>query len=344
MTGDVPGHRATRTDAAADPGVAAEQAAHPGAAADPDVAAEQAADPGAAPGAGLTVAVSGASGTIGRALVPALTGAGHRVVRLVRRPSSGAGERTWDPAAPAPGLLNGVDAVVHLAGASIAGRFTERRKAAIRDSRLGPTRALAQEAARAGVATFVSASAIGYYGADRGDEPLTEDSPPGEGFLADVVVGWENAATVSGPRVVLVRTGIVQTPDGGALRLLLPLFRAGLGGPLRPGTQWQSWISIDDLVAIYRRAVVDTDLSGPVNAVAPEPVTATEYARTLGAVLHRPALVPVPALGPKLLLGSEGATEVALANQRVLPTRLLVAGHPFHHPNLRSALTALLAR
>lgn len=291
----------------------------------------------------MTVAVTGSSGTVGRALTALLTGGGHRVVRLVRRPPRTAGERTWDPDDPAPGLLDGVDAVVHLAGAGIAGRFTDAHRAAVRESRIGPTRRLAEAVARAGVPAFVCASAIGLYGPDRGDEELTEDSGRGDGFLADVVADWEEAADAAdGARVVLVRTGIVQTPRGGALRLQRPLFAAGIGGPIGSGRQWLSWIGIDDLIDVYLRALVDDRLAGPVNATAPASVTGREYADALGRAMHRPALIPAPALGPRLLLGSQGAEEVALASQRVLPTRLEALGHRFRETGVEAALRHLL--
>lgn len=297
-----------------------------------------------AAGRSLTIAVTGASGTIGQALVPFLTTGGHRVVRLVRHPPTRADERRWSPEEPSPELLAGVDAVCHLAGASIAGRFTEGHKQAVRDSRLGPTRALAEAAARAGVATFVSASAIGLYGADRDGEILTETSERGDGFLAEVVAGWEASTTPAadaGARVVEVRTGIVQTPRGGALRLQRPLFAAGLGGPLRADA-WLSWIGIDDLIDVYHRALLDDALAGPVNAVAPAPVSGRDHARALGRALHRPAVLPTPAFGPRLLLGREGADEVALASQRVRPAVLLGLGHPYRFPELEPALRHLL--
>jgi len=291
----------------------------------------------------MTVAVTGSSGTVGRALVALLTGGGHRVVRLVRRPTRQPDERTWDPDAPASDLLDGVDAVVHLAGASIAGRFTAAHRTAVRESRVGPTRRLAEAADRAGVRAFVCASAIGLYGPDRGDEELGEDSARGEGFLADVVAAWEEAAgAATAARVVLVRTGIVQTPRGGALRLQRPLFAAGLGGPLGSGRQWLSWIGIDDLIDVYLRALVDERVSGPVNATAPAPVTGREYAAALGRALHRPAVVPAPAIGPRLLLGSQGAEEMALASQRVLPARLEALGHRFRETRVEAALCHLL--
>lgn len=196
------------------------------------------------------------------------------MIRLVRRAPAGPGERRWNPDDPHPELLTGVDAVIHLAGASIAGRFTDEHRRAIRDSRVGPTRRLAELAAATGLETFVSASAIGFYGACPGG-PVTEESGRGDGFLADVVAQWEDAAAAAeqaGVRVVRVRTGVVQSPRGGILRVLAPLFRLGLGGRVGDGAQWLSWIGIDDLVDIYLRALWDTDLTGPVNAVAPEPV------------------------------------------------------------------------
>ncbi|WP_067476526.1 TIGR01777 family oxidoreductase [Nocardia amamiensis] len=294
-----------------------------------------------------TIAVTGSSGLVGSALTAFLTTGGHRVVRLVRHPPRAADERQWDPADPAPNLLDGVDAVVHLAGASIAGRFTDRHKRAVADSRIGPTRKLAEVAARAAVPVFVSASAIGYYGSNRGDETLTERAVRGDGFLAGLVEQWEAAsapAAESGVRVVRVRTGIVQSPRGGTLRLLRPLFTAGLGGPIGGGRQWLSWIGIDDLIDIYYRALWDTTLSGPVNAVAPQPVRNAEYTKVLAGVLHRPALVPVPRCGPALLLGREGNRELASASQRVVPSRLVQAGHQFRTPALEPALRHLLGR
>ncbi|NEE01464.1 TIGR01777 family protein [Phytoactinopolyspora halotolerans] len=297
----------------------------------------------------LTVAITGSSGLVGTAVAALLSTAGHRVIRLVRRSPRGQDERQWNPESPDTDLLAGVDAVIHLAGASIGGRFTESHKREIRDSRIGPTHRLAQAAAAApsGPHVFVSASAIGFYGSHRGDELLTEDHERGDGFLADVVADWEAAtapAAGSGIRCVQVRTGIVQTPRGGTLQLLYPMFFAGLGGRLGDGTQWLSWIGIDDLADIYLRSVCDADLHGPLNAVAPTPVRNAEYTRTLARVLRRPALVPVPGLGPRLLLGQEGAEELALASQRVAPGVLAGASHVFRHPDLEHALRHVLGR
>ena len=299
----------------------------------------------AAPSGAMTIAVTGSSGLVGSALVPFLTTGGHRVIRLVRRDPAGAGERRWDPLSPAPDLLAGVDAVVHLAGVSIAGRFTSAHRREIRETRIGPTAALAALAGAAGVRTFVSASAIGFYGPDRGDEELTEDSPRGTGFLAGVVADWEaatRAASDAGVRVVQVRTGLVQSPRGGTLRVFRPLFLAGLGGRLGDGHMWQSWIGIDDLVDVYHRALYDDALRGPVNAVAPNPVRNKEYTATLASVLHRPALLPVPSIGPRVLLGRDGAAELAHADQRVLAGVLTGLGHRFRHPTLAAALRHVL--
>lgn len=297
----------------------------------------------------LVIAMTGSSGLVGSALAAFLTTAGHGVIRLVRGTPRGPGERRWDPDAPAHDLLRGVDAVIHLAGASIGGRFTAAHRAAVRDSRIGPTRALARLAGRTpdGPAVFVCASAIGYYGADRGDEVLDESSARGDGFLADVVADWEEAtapASAAGVRVVNVRTGLVQSPRGGTLRLLRPLFTAGLGGRLGDGRMWQSWIGIDDLVDVYHRALYDPELAGPVNAVAPEPVRNGAYTATLARVLRRPAVLPVPSVGPRLVLGRQGVSELAEASQRVSPAVLGSRGHRFRHTSLEPALRHLLGR
>lgn len=298
----------------------------------------------------LTVAVTGASGLIGSAVCAFLSTGGHHVVRLVRHGGSGQGTRRWDPSDPAPDLLEGVDVVIHLAGESIAGRFTRAHKQAVRQSRIEPTRRLAELAGRSRVAAFVSASAVGIYGADRGDEELTEQSARGDGFLADLVADWEEAAGAAGAeagggcRVVQVRTGIVQSPRGGALQLQRLLFQTGLGGRLGDGRQWTAWIGIDDMVDIYLRAALDDSLSGPVNAVAPGIVRNDEYTRVLAHVLHRPAVIPVPRFGPQLLLGREGAAEVAEASQRVVPAKLQEAGHRYRWAELEPALRHVLGR
>jgi uncharacterized protein len=297
----------------------------------------------------VTVALTGSSGLIGSALSAFLTTGGHRVIHLVRRSPERPDQRQWAPDRPDPDLLEGVDAVVHLAGASIAGRFSAAHKEKVQASRVGPTARLAELATRTSrqPRCLITASAIGFYGTDRGDEELTEKSERGDGFLADLVSDWE-AATASaqdgGVRVVNVRTGLVQSPSGGTLRLLYPLFTAGLGGRLGDGQQWLSWIGLDDLLDVYLQALVDTSLGGPLNAVAPEPVRNDEYTSTLARVLRRPAVVPVPGFGPRLLLGEEGDRELARASQRVIPQRLADVGHQFRYPDLESALRHCLGR
>lgn len=286
----------------------------------------------------LTVAVSGASGLVGTRLVALLRTAGHTVVPLVRR---GSGGRLWDPADPAPDLLDGVDAVVHLAGAPIFGRFTDAHTAAVRDSRVGPTRRLAAVAASAGVKVFVCASAVGFYGAER-PEPVGEDAARGDGVLADIVADWEADCVVAadaGLRVVNVRTGLVLGGGAPLLTLLGASSRAG-GGRLGSGRQHFPWIGVDDLADVYHRAVVDAALSGPVNAVAPEDVTEAEFADVLAEAqrVRVPLRVPVPAVGPAVLLGRTGAAELALADQHARPVVLSGLGHVFRHATARDLL------
>ncbi len=298
---------------------------------------------------GLTVAVTGSSGLVGTALSAFLSTGGHQVIRLVRGDPVNDGERRWVPSQPAGDLLDGVDAVIHLAGESIAGRFTASHRRAIRDSRIEPTRRLAEVAAATGgrLKTFISASAIGFYGYDCGDTVLDENSPRGDGFLAEVFADWEAAtapAAAAGLRVVRVRTGIVQAAAGGTLKLLRPLFATGLGGRLGSGRQWLSWIGLDDLLDVYYRAIYDDRLTGAVNAVGPEPVRNSDYTKALAATLRRPALVPVPSIGPRLLLGKQGAAELAEADQRVRPAMLEELGHRFRQPTVRDALAHQLGR
>jgi uncharacterized protein len=297
----------------------------------------------------LHVAVSGASGLIGTALTAFLTTGGHRVSRIVRR-QPGPGEIGWNPVAGTidAAALEGVDAVVHLAGENLAGgRWTDARKRRIVESRVQGTRLLAQAlAARTRMpAVLVGVSAVGIYG-DRGDEPLPDGSAPGRGFLAETVRAWEDAtepAVAAGIRVVHPRFGVVLSPAGGALRLMLPAFLAGLGGRLGSGRQWMPWLSIDDAVGIIHHAIADRSLAGPLNAVAPEPVTNRELTGTLAHVLHRPAVASVPAPALRLALG-ELADAALLASARVLPSRLEAAGYRFRHPTLEAGLRHLLGR
>lgn len=280
------------------------------------------------------IAVTGSGGLVGQALCAFLSTGGHQVVKLVRRDPRSNSERRWDPAAPADDLLEGMDAVIHLAGASIFGRFSDAHREAIEASRVEPTRALAKLAERSGVAAFISASGSGFYGSDAGPGPVSEDSAgpaPGSDFLADVVRRWEQAAQdgSSSMRRVQVRTGVVLSPRGGMLQVLRPVFAAGLGGRLGTGAQYLSWIGLDDLIDVYHRALWDARLEGPLNAVAPNPVTNAEFTSALGKVLRRPAVIPVPAAAPKAVLGAEGTRMLAMANQNVVPRKLLDAGHGF---------------
>ncbi len=306
-----------------------------------DFAAHQrAADAGLAP---LTIAVTGSGGMVGEALCAFLSTGGHRVIKLVRSTPKTVDERRWDPLAPENDLLDGCDAVIHLAGASIFGRFNDAHRHAIEASRIEPTRALAELAARSNVSRFISASAVGIYGAMAGPAPVDEKStlqPDSSDFLADVVQRWEQAASAgeSMMRRVQIRTGIVLSPRGGMLAILRPIFTAGLGGRLGAGTQRLSWIGLDDLVDIYHRALWDTKLDGPVNAVAPHPVTNIEFTKALARVLRRPAIIPVPAGAPKLLLGTQGAQLLAMADQQIVPQKLLDTGHEFRHEHIELEL------
>ena len=291
----------------------------------------------------MRIAITGASGLIGKALAPALEADRHEVLRLVRREATTKGEIRWDPASGSidARALEGLDAVVHLAGENIAaGRWTEARKARLRSSRVGPTRLLAE--ALAGLArkpqVLVSASALGFYG-DRGDTWLSEADAPADDFLGRLSVEWEGAAAAAreaGIRVVHPRIGIVLSPLGGALAKMLPPFKAGLGGVVGPGTQYFSWITLDDLVGVIQHVLDRGDIEGPVNAVAPSPVTNSELTQTLGRVLRRPAVLPLPAFALRLALGE--MAETLLASARLRPERLLATGYRFRFPELEGAL------
>jgi uncharacterized protein (TIGR01777 family) len=288
----------------------------------------------------LHVAITGASGLIGSALAPFLTTGGHRVTPVPHRMLG---------SAELGGVLQGTDAVVHLAGAPIAeGRWTAAKRAQIRDSRVKGTRALCEALARLQPKpkVLVSGSAVGIYG-DRGGETLIETSPSGDSFLADVCREWEAAtlpAREAGIRVVLLRTGIVLTPRGGALKSLLPPFQAGVGGPVGTGTQFMSWISIEDELGLIHWALMNETVEGPLNATAPTPVTSAEFANALGTVLRRPALLPVPGKALSLLLGAQKARELLLGGQKVLPEAALQGGFTFLHPELIGALRFVLGR
>lgn len=295
----------------------------------------------------MKICISGASGLVGQDLSQRLKEAGHSLVALSR---SGRvdGSVRWDPERGElnAGALADVDAVVHLAGESIAeGRWTQAKKQRIRDSRVKSTTLLAETLARMpeGPRTLISASAIGYYG-DRGDEICSEDSPPGEGFLPEVCLAWEEscaAAEQAGLRVVKLRIGLVMSPKGGALAKMLLPFRMGGGGVLGSGRQYVSWIALEDLVRMIEFALGEQTLSGPHNAVAPEPVTNAEFTKTLGHVLHRPTLVPMPAFAARLAFG-EMADALLLASTRVIPKRIQQAGFAFRYPQLEAALRSML--
>lgn len=299
----------------------------------------------------MKVAISGASGLIGTALARDLQADGHHVVALVRRPVEGPGEAQWDPAAGTidPDALDGVDAVVNLSGASIAGRpWTSSYRRTLRDSRLQTTGTLAEELVRRAAAgnppqVFVCGSAVGAYG-DTGDAVVDETAPRGGGFLADLVRDWEAAAAPvadAGVRTATARTGIVLARSGGTLGLLRPLFKLGLGGRIGSGEQWISWISIADEVAAIRRIIDDESLSGPVNLTAPAPVTNAQFTAALGRALHRPTPLPVPAFAMRALF-REMAEETLLISQRAVPRKLLDAAFEFAQADIDSALRAAL--
>lgn len=313
------------------------------------VAADLAAHGAAREAGELWIAVTGSTGMVGSALVAFLRSGGHRVTRLVRRPPRmGADEVRWDPEGFVDtDELDGLDAVVHLAGENVAGRWTERKKTAIRESRVRGTRVLVDALGEMEEPpdVLVSASGVHYYG-DVGEERVEEDHPQGEGFLAGVCGDWEDAATAAtraGIRVARLRFGMILSPEGGALNVMLPAFRFGVGGPLGDGDQWTSWISRDDVVGAIHRAIVDEDVSGAVNAVAPHPVRNRELASALGRVLRRPARLRVPGWAIRLVAGQMG-DEMLLASVKAVPTRLERAGFRFRHTGLEAAFRHLLGR
>lgn len=297
----------------------------------------------------MRVLMSGASGLIGTALSSHLAADGHTVTRLVRR-TANAGELTWDPANGKldPGALDQCDAVINLSGAGIGDkRWTDEYKRELLSSRVQTTELLATTMAALDrkPSVFLSGSAVGWYG-DRGDERLDELSTQGNDFLSGICQHWE-AATVAaeeaGIRTVHLRTGIVVSAQGGALKKQLPLFKLGLGGRFGNGHQWQSWISIDDEVGAITH-LLSAEVCGAVNLTATNPVTNVEFTATLAKVLHRPAVLPIPMFGPKMLLGSELVEALLLGSQRVLPTVLQRSGYEFHHTTLEAALRDVLHR
>jgi len=294
------------------------------------------------------ILVSGSSGLIGAALIPALKSSGYEITCLVRGTASSRDQIQWDPAQPlVPESVSGFDAVVHLAGESIVGRWTEGKKRRIRESRVKGTLRLAEALAKAPQRprVLISASAIGYYG-DRGEGTLREDSASGSGFLPEVCREWEDAtelATKAGIRTVQMRFGLVLSRFGGALQKMLPPFRLGVGGNMGNGRQWWSWIDIDDLVGAVQHVIKTETLRGPVNVVGPSPVTNAEFTKTLASVLSRPAILPMPAFAARLVFGQMG-DELLLASQRVEPAKLLASGYVFQKPDLRLALSAILKK
>ncbi len=298
----------------------------------------------------MRIAISGASGLIGSSLVALLTAAGHQVGRLVRGAPQSALDIRWDPAAGTidRAALAGFDAVVHLAGENIAShRWTSAQKQKIRASRVDSTKLLAETllVLNPRPQVWVCASAIGFYG-DRGDEPLDEASLPGEGFLPDVCRQWEAAtrpAADAGIRVVNVRFGVVLSPAGGALKSMLPPFRLGLGGRIGGGRQYMSWIGVDDAVGAIQQALMTDTLHGPVNLVTPHPVTNQEFTKTLGRVLRRPTIFPMPAPVARIAFG-EMADALLLSSARVHPARLLTSGYAFRYPQLEPALRHMLGK
>jgi len=297
----------------------------------------------------MKILISGSTGLIGSSLSTFLINNNHRVARLVRRVPSGDDEIGWNPASGTldASALEGIDAVVNLAGESIAARWTAEKKRRIQESRVQGTRLLAQSMAHLSnpPKVMVSVSAIGYYG-DRGEEQLTETSSLGKGFLPDLCREWENAATAASgkrTRVVIPRIGMVLSAKGGALGLMLPVFQLGIGGRIGSGRQYMSWISIDDLVSVINYAITCESLQGPVNAVSPNPVTNQRFAKTLGHVLSRPALFSLPAFVARLALG-QMADEALLSSARVWPARLTESGYRFAFPELEGALRHILRK
>jgi len=292
------------------------------------------------------VLVTGVSGPIGTALLSYLECQGARIVRLTRGQAKGPDQISWAPGTPLPPeAVAGFDAVIHLAGESIAGRWTAAKKAAIRDSRIQGTTQLATALAQTSAPppVFLCASAIGMYGS-RGDEVLTEASAPGQGFLADVCREWEAASRIgaaAGIRTVNLRFGLVLSPEGGALAQMRTPFKLGLGGRIGSGEQWWSWVHVDDIAGIVHHTALTPSLSGPVNVVAPGAVRNREFTRVLAAVLRRPALLPAPAFALRLALG-EMADELLLASIRVQPAKLQTEGYSFRFSDLRAALEDLL--
>ena len=301
----------------------------------------------------MKILVTGSTGLVGKALVSALAKEGHSVCRLVRpgtnaNDDAGGFNVAWNPeTGELGGAAVGPDAVVHLSGAPIGdGRWTEKRKAVLRSSRVDVTRALVEALGKMNVkpSVFISASAIGFYG-NRGDEVLTEESTAGDGFLADIAKLWEAEALKAEAwrtRAVLARFGIILAKEGGALPKMVTPFRLGLGGKLGDGKQWMSWIALEDVVGILKMAITNAAVFGALNVVSPQPVTNAEFTKTLASALHRPAFLPAPVLALRLALGREMADALLTSSQRVEPRKLLTIKYEFKYPKLGEALYSIL--
>jgi uncharacterized protein len=292
------------------------------------------------------ILVSGASGPIGSALLPSLKSKGFAVTHLARKASAGPDQIVWDPSRPvSPDIVSGFDAVIHLSGESIVGRWTEAKKRRIIESRVQGTSHMAEAVARAAQRpqVFISASAVGYYGS-RGDEILREESASGDGFAAEICRQWEGAtepASAAGIRTAQMRFGVVMSAAGGALPKMLPPFRLGLGGRLGSGRQWSSWVAVDDVVGAIEHVLHHDTVQGPINTVSPNPVTNAEFTTTLASVLHRPAIFPMPAFAVKLIFGEMGE-ELFLGSQRAEPAKLAASGYKFRYSFLKDALEDIL--
>jgi uncharacterized protein (TIGR01777 family) len=297
-------------------------------------------------GEGMKVVVTGASGLVGSALVLALTVSGHEVIKLVRREPRNANERMWNPHGPPdPALVDGADAVVHLAAETIKGFWTRAKKERIHDSRVGGTEMIAKSIAAAEhkPSVFISASGAGYYG-HRKDEILTEDSSAGRGFLAELARDWERAtrpAEQAGVRTVLLRISLVLSKRGGALPAMLPSFRMGMGGKVADGRQYWPWITLEDMVGVIMFVLTNPSLSGPVNVCAPQHTTNKAFTQALGRVLRRPTFFPLPSVAVTLMLGEMGQ-EALLTSTRAEPAKLKAAGFVFQYPEIEPALAAVL--